>query len=44
VGLGRAAPGLPGRPYIPAFIFFFFGDYGHQLRNYLIAVSPLWWK
>jgi len=34
-GLGRAAPGLPGRPYIPAFIFFFFGDYGHQSRKNL---------
>ena len=39
-GLGRAAPGLPGRPYIPAFIFFFFGDYGHQLRNYLNRSFP----
>ena len=41
VGLGRAAPGLPGRPYIPAFIFFFFGDYGHQNRKNLTGGTRL---
>ena len=40
-GLGRAAPGLPGRPYIPAFIFFFFGDYGHQSRKNLTGGTRL---
>ena len=38
---GTTAPGLPGRPYIPAFIFFFFGDYGHQSRKNLTGGTRL---